>query len=202
MAWSRDANVAKALAARRWDGVLPRGVGDFFYNAEFAYAAKNGRPLQRTFDHRVVLNKDGSGIVTTTMTMTNPTRQDTFLNLTSKIYLTAYGPEGAVFHDSSSTAAIRREVALSGHPGAGFFIDPPPLGQSTLKVVWRVPRLAVDLPGNNWAYALRFMRLPDHSGDVVKVQVELPRGWKWRGAAPPATTALDKDLIGSWNYGP
>lgn len=202
MAWSRDTSVTKALAAHRWDGTLPQGRGDFFYNAEFAYAAKNGRTLRRSFDHHVVISKDGSAVVTTTTTIENPTPRDNFLNTTSMLYVTSYGPTGAVFHDSSSTSATPREVELSGHPAAGFFIEPPPKGQATLKVVWRVPKLALDLPGNDWQYALRFMHLPDHTGDVVNLRVELPRGWTWRGPQPPASTPLDRDLVGSWTFGP
>ena len=201
MVWSKDESVALALRERRWDGRLPEGLGDFFYNAEFAYGAKNGRELRRTFDHYVIMNKDGSALVSTTMTMFNPTPRDR-LNPTSMLYIQAYGPTGAEFHEASTNAATQKEIELGGHPAAGFFVDPLPGGEAKLKVVWRVPNLARQRSDGTWSYDLRFMRVPDHTGDTLNLRVDLPRGWTWRDEPPPATTPLDKDLVGSWTFGP
>jgi hypothetical protein len=200
MIWSRDASVALAAAERRWDGVLPEGEGDFFYDGEFSFGAKNGRALKRTFDHHVKLNSDGSGVVTTKVTVFNPVPQDR-LNPNSLVYATFYGPAGARFSTRSTNVVNEHEPTLSGHPGAGFFMDPQTNATDTTTIVWAVPKLGVDRGGGTWNYDLRFMRVPDHTGDVLNLTVELPKGWKWRGAAPPKTTNLDKDLVGSWAYG-
>ena len=66
MAWSTDAEVARVLADRGWDGSVPVTTGDFVYPAEFEYAAKHGRELRRTYDHHVALRPDGSARITTT----------------------------------------------------------------------------------------------------------------------------------------
>ncbi|MEY2467687.1 MAG: hypothetical protein QOF21_385, partial [Actinomycetota bacterium] len=201
MMWSPDATVADSLRGRRWDGTLPQGNGDFFYNSEFSFGAKNGRTLRRTFDHHVVLNADGSGVITTTMTVANSTPRDR-LNPTSMVYVAAYGPTGARFSANSVNAIVPHDVSLAGHPSAGFFVDPPPFDQAKFTVVWTVPTLAIDLPGRGWSYDLRFMHVPDHTGDIVNLRVDLPRGWKWKGAKPPVQSPLDVDLVGSWKYGP
>lgn len=201
MVWSRDANVMRAVAQRRWDGSLPAGRGDFFYNGEFAYAAKNGRGLRRTFDHRVVLAKDGSARITTTMTLADPEPRNR-LTLSALNYVTVYGPKGAKLHPASDKPANAREPAVNGHPAAGWLVEPPALSSAKLKVVWTVPRLGIDLPGDRWSYDLRFMGVPDHRGDVLRLRVDLPRGWEWKGPKPPAKSSLDDDVIGSWTYGP
>ncbi len=201
MMWASDARVAAPLRERRWDGVLPEGTGDFVYNAEFSFGAKNGRELRRTFDHHVVIAKDGSAIVTTTMTVANSTAKDK-LNPTSMAYVVMYGPEGARFSQRSENVVTPHEVVLGGHPAAGFFVDPQPFENDALTVVWSVAALGTRLRGDSWAYDLRFMHVPDHTGDVVNLRVDLPRGWKWLGENPPSTATLDRDLVGSWTYGP
>ena len=201
MVWSPDASLAKSLHERDWDGTLPQGVGDFFYNAEFSFGAKNGRALKRSFDHHVVLHKDGSAVVTTTISVTNSTPRDR-LNPTSMVYTIAYGPTGARLSNQSLNPVTPHEVSIAGHPGTGFFVDPGPFGTAKLKVVWTVPALATNLPGHDWSYDLRFMHIPDHTGDTVHMQVDLPPGWKWKGGHPPIDVPLDLDLVGSWKYGP
>jgi hypothetical protein len=198
MAWSQDADVAQALAAEAWDGTFPATVGDFFYNAELAYASKNGRALKRTFDHRVVLRPDGSGEVTTKMTLAN-TEPARVLNPSSLSYITFYGPTGAVL-DPKSDKPDGAEPAVAGHPAAAWYRAAPPLGETTVTVVWQVPSLARKLADGSWEYGLWWMGLPDHSGDVLNLQVELPPGFRWSGPAPPARTELTEDLIGIWSY--
>lgn len=199
MAWSTDGPVTTALVHRGWDGTLPAVGGDFFYDAEFEYAAKNGRALRRTFDHRVELNDDGSALITTVVTVANTEGPRPF-NPSSLAYHTVYGPLGSVIQAGSDTDAAP-EPALRGHPAAGFFRGAPPLGTDTLKVVWRAPEVAKKLPDGSWAYGLWFMHLPDHQGDVVNLDVVLPKGMRWTGGPPPARTGLDTDLIGVWRYG-
>ena len=50
----------------------------------------------------------------------------------------------------------------------------------------------------SWEYSLRWMGLPDHTGDVVNLRVELPASWAWAGEPPPAKFSLDREMIGSW----
>jgi hypothetical protein len=200
MIWSKDRSVALATAERRWDGVLPAGEGDFFYDAEFSFGSKAGRYLKRPFDHHVKLNEDGSAVVTTKVSVFNPIPKDN-VNLSFMVYAVMYGPADAVFSTKSTNVINAREPHMSGHPGAGFFLDPQTNESDSVTVVWSVPRLGIDRGDGTWNYDLRFMHIPDHTGDVLNLRVELPKGWKWRGAAPPKTTALDKDFVGSWAYG-
>jgi len=200
MVWSRDASVERAVAERRWDGVLPAGEGDFFYDGEFSFGAKNGRVLKRTFDHHVKLDTDGSAVITTKITVFNPAPKDR-LTPNSLVYATLYGPQGAVYSTRSTNAVNSNEPPLSGHPGVGFFFDPQTNATDTKTIVWSVPKLGIERGDGLWNYDLRFMNIPDHKGDVLNLTVELPRGWKWKGTAPPKTTVLDTDLVGSWAYG-
>jgi len=203
MAWSQDADVQTALRARSWDGVLPVTSGDFFYDGEFAYAAKNGRGLQRTFDHRVALQPDGSAKVTTTVTIANtePANQTGFYNVDSLSYLTLYGPAGATFA-TSSISPDTEEPTVSGHPAMGWDLSAPPQGTTTLTYSWSVPGLAVRQADGTWRYQLVWMRLPGHTGDTLHLQVDVPQGWAWKGPPPPSTVALTRDFAGSWTLEP
>lgn len=196
MAWSSDPQVTATLARRAWDGVLPAGPGDFFYNGEFAYAAKIDRGLQRTFDHHVEVRADGSGRVTTTMTLTN-TRDPSPLNAGSLSYVTFYGPQGAVL-DPSSDRPTAEEPPLAGHPAAGWFLNAAPRGSVSVKVVWEVKDLVPKGAKGTRAYSLRWLKVPDHSGDVVNLRVDVPKGWRWKGDAPPARLDLANDIKATW----
>lgn len=196
MAWSADADVAAALAERGWDRAFPETDGDFFYNGEFSYAAKNGNSLERTFDHRVELRSDGSGLVTTSMTLAN-TEEGGLFNSGSLSYVTLFGPRGGELA-AGSDIPLSEEPTLAGHPAAGWLLSAPPLGKATLTVAWEVPRLLQRGDDGTWAYSLRWLHLPGHTGDELNLRVELPPGWEWEGQAPPATTDLDRDFVGTW----
>ena len=197
LAWSTDAQVTAVLAERGWDGTLPVAAGDFFYGAEFQYGTKSGRALHRTYDHHVELRSDGSARVTTVITTRNPEPQSQWNDPRGVTYVTPYGPAGAAL-DPSSDKPVTSEAALAGHPSYGWFRGAPPLGQSTLKVVWEVPKLAVPNRDGSWTLPVQFLRLPDHGGDTLNLTVTLPEGWKWQGDPPPASYTLDRDLKGSW----
>ena len=197
MAWSSDANVQTALTNRAWDGQLPEVDGDFFYNGEFAYASKTGRALRRTFDHRVEVRSDGSARITTVMTILNP-REPWLFNPGSLCYATIYGPQGAKLDMGSSDPPISQEPALKGHPAAGWFVNAQPLGRASVKVVWDVDDLLRKGPGGSRVYSLTWLRVPDHTGDVLNLRVDLPDGWRWQAETPPATVNLEADLKGSW----
>jgi hypothetical protein len=199
VAWSKDAQVAAALAARAWDGAFPAFKGDFFFNSEFAYASKNGRGIRRTYDHHVGLRPDGSAQVVTRITITNTEPRQTAFNESTLAYHTIYGPEGAVLDQGASDPFGFPEPAVAGHPAAGWFkAARPGGGQETLTVVWNVPGLVRWVKDGTWQYALRWMSLPDHTGDVVKLTVVLPTGWRWAGEPPPAQFSLDQDIEGAW----
>jgi len=196
MAWVRDPAVAQELANRSWDGALPVTQGDFAYPAEFAYAAKNGRSLQRTYDHDVDLRPDGSARVTTTVRIVNSQGPGP-LNPSSLGYITMYGPQGAVLAATSDPPAAP-EPTIAGHPAAGWYRAAPPLGETSLKVVWDAPLVAQVTKQGTLRYELRWMRLPDHTGDVLNLHVQLPAGWKWKGGAPPQHSDLVGDISGTW----
>ena len=105
MAWSSEPVIQDALVERAWDGTLPAVSGDFFDDAEFEYAAKNGGGLHRTFDHDVVLHTDGSAQITTTVTIANTLPPnygyDHTLNIDSLSLITIYGPRGATLGAAS-----------------------------------------------------------------------------------------------------
>ena len=196
MVWSADTEVASVLAARGWDGSVPARAGDFVLPAEFEYANKNGRELRRTYEHHVVVHADGSARVTTVLTLVNP-EPPSRLNLQSVTYISMYGPAGAVLDPASDPLAIP-EPPVSGHPGAGWVRPVTPESQTTVTVVWNVPNLVEADANGDRAYSLLWMRHPDHKGDTLKLRVELPPGWKWASAPPPAESSLDRDVVGSW----
>ncbi|MDQ4069467.1 MAG: DUF4012 domain-containing protein, partial [Actinomycetota bacterium] len=199
MAWSADPVVARVLADRGWDGAFPATDGDFFYNSEFQYIAKNGRGIRRVYDHHVALRADGGARVTTSLTLTNTLPPDPVTNASTLTYMTVYGPEGAVLDQAASDPFGFKEPALSGHPATGWFRAAAPSGgQTTLKVVWDVPRLAKQVGNGSWEYSLRWLHLPDHTGDVVNLRVDLPSTWRWAGAPPPAQFSLDQEMAGVW----
>ncbi len=197
MAWSSDPEVQAVLAERGWDGVLPEARGDFFYNGEFSYGAKFNRVLGRTFDHHVQLRDDGSARITTTIHYENP-RPASRLNVGSLSYVTLYGPAGARIHESSDPP-VSPEPAISGHPAAGWFVNAPPLGRATLRVAWEVDDLLEDVGGGARSYSLTWLKVPDHTGDVLNLRVAPPPGWRWHGEGPPAQVELDRDFSGSWS---
>ena len=199
VAWSKDPQVAEALATRAWDGAFPSFTGDFFFNSEFGYAAKNGRGIRRTYDHHVGVRADGSAQVVTRMTITNTESGEVLFNESTLAYHTIYGPEGAVLDQGASDPFGFPEPAVAGHPATGWFKAARPNGgQETLTVVWDVPGLVRWVKDGTWQYALRWIHLPDHIGDVVKLTVALPPGWRWAGEPPPAEFSLDQDFEGTW----
>jgi hypothetical protein len=198
LGWSHDEQVQRALADRGWDGAFPAVPGDFVYNSEFQYVAKNGRGIRRAYDHHVALRPDGSARITTTLTVTNTLPPD-HLNASTLAYLTIYGPQGAVLDQGASDAFGFKEPTLAGHPAYGWFRAAAPSGgQATLKVVWDVPGLLLQAGDGSWDYSLLWMHLPDHKGDVVRLHFELPAGWRWTGDPPPAEVSLDWDIRGTW----
>lgn len=202
MVWSADDDVATAAARREWDGALPEAEGDFFYEADFEYVAKNGRGLRRTFDHDVEVRPDGSARIITDITIANTEPFDERLNIDSFSYVSVYGPQGAVLDETASDEPVALEAPLSGHPGAGWLIAAEPLSEAALRVVWDVPQLIVPQTDGTWAYRLRWMGLPAHTGDVLNLKVRLPPGWRWRGSAPPERFDLVDEVQGSWVLGP
>ncbi len=198
MVWSADSEVQTVLADRGWDGRLPTLAGDFVFPAEFQYASKNGRALRRTYHHDVTLRRDGSGTVTTTVVIANPSPPNVEFNRPGVLtFITMYGPEGAVIGAGSDAVGLV-EPSIAGHPARGWFRAVDPESEMTLKVVWEAPHLARPGPDGGWEYSLLWMGHPDHTGDVLNLNVELPTGWKWKGDPPPPKVSLDTDLSGSW----
>ncbi|MGI8984326.1 MAG: DUF4012 domain-containing protein [Acidimicrobiales bacterium] len=199
LAWSTDPLVARVLADRAWDGAFPSHRGDFFYSSEFAYATKNGRGIRRVFDHLVELRTDGGARVTTEITITNTEAPNPAYNNSTLAYLTIYGPEGATLDQAASEPLGFPEPTMAGHPDTGWFKAAAPAGGPvTLTVVWDVANLLERQKGRAWDYNLRWMGAPDHTGDVVKLRVDLPDGWRWDGAGPPAEMSLDNEIDGTW----
>ena len=196
MAWTTDDQVVSALESRGWNNTLPQAEGDFFYNAEFSYAAKIDRSLRREFTHHVELRADGSARITTTMVVSNP-RPGGFTNPGSLSYVTVYGPNGATL-DQASDPPQSSEPSLAGHPAAGWFVGAAPGGKATLKVVWNVPDVVSKGPNGTRVYSLWWLHLPDHAGDVLNLKVDPPPGWHWKGTPPPSRMSLDQDVKGSW----
>jgi hypothetical protein len=191
--------VAKSLAERHWDGAFPAQTGDFFFDSEFEYQAKNGRAIRRSYVHNVALNPDGSARIVTTVTITDTEPPDPQGNASTLAYLTLYGPEGAVVDAGASDGFGFAEPAIAGHPAMGWFRAAAPSGgQTTLKVVWTAPAVARRDKGGSWRYDLRWLHLPDHTGDTVSLSFELPPGWHWKDAPPPGQFSLDQDFVGSW----
>lgn len=199
MVWSSDAAVQSTLAARDWVGVLPKTPGDFFDDSEFEYAAKNGSGIQRQFQDQVTLRPDGSGQVTTTMTIKN-TEPASPVNSNVLTYYTIYGPAGATLDATLSDPPTSAEPALAGHPAAGWFRTVAALSSATIKVVWDVPQLAQQYTDGTWHYSLDFWHIVDNTGDMLHITVNLPSGAHWVGPKPPSTVPLDHDLSGTWVY--
>ena len=201
MAWSELGNVQSVIEHQGWDGGLPLVRGDFFYNGEFEYSAKNGRGLQRTFDHVVQVNPDGSGTVATTMTLKNPLPSNLTggANPEANMYTVMYGPVGAELDSSADEPDIDRDDPVSNHPGVGYSVDAQPLGSATVKVVWRVPDLLTRGPDGKWRFELHWLHVPTNRADALHLQVKLPDGWKWATDAPPSEVRLDRDFNGEWS---
>lgn len=197
VAWSKDAEVAPALARRSWDGQLPAVEGDFFYDGEFEYLAKNGRSLHRVFEHDVTLRADGSARVATTITIANTKGPDSLRNVDAVSLVTIYGPQGGTLNpESDSPIAVEDPVA--GHPVAAWLRVALPLDSTAVRVVWEVPNLLIRKPDGAWEYRLRWMRIAAHTGDLLRLHVTAPEGWHWVGPAPPESSDLTRDVVGGW----
>jgi hypothetical protein len=198
MAWSNDPVTQQALSTRRWDGALPSTYGDFVADAEFEYSAKNGRGLKRVFDHTVELRADGSAKIHTKLTINNTDPPDPTNNINSLSYITMYGPTGAELDRAASDEPDSVDPLLSDHPAEGYFRSARPLGSTTLDVTWNAPGLLDRQQDGSLIYQLTFWRLAGHTGDVLRLRVKPPVGWRWAGAAPPKEVRLDTDLTRSW----
>ena len=195
MAWSTDPSVVSVLHSLRWDGAFVGARGDFVASSDFEYAAKNGRALHRTFDHHVELHADGSARVTTTLTVANTAPPDP-LNIDSLSYVILYGPRGARLADTSD-AQDGEEPPLAGQPGAGYLISALPLGEDHKTVVWDAPKFASLLADGSREFRLTWRVQPDHAGDMMRLRVDLPSGWRWRDS-PPSVIAGNGDFSGTW----
>jgi hypothetical protein len=191
--WSRDPIVQRTVIARGWDGSLPRTRGDFFYDGEFSYPAKNGRELRRRFEHDVRLRGDGSARISTTITIRNSNR----LGYPYNSYTTLYGPAGARLA-AGSDPPIAAESPIAGHPAAGWLLRAVAWGSTSVRVVWDVPHLLHRRPDGKLVYRLVWMRVPLHRGDVLRLHVTPPRGWRWAHRGPPRVSRLRRDLRGAW----
>jgi hypothetical protein len=185
LAWSKEAPVEEVLGGLGWDGAFSGAGGDFVAPSEFEFTAKNGRGLRRTFDHRVELRPDGSARVTTDMTVANTLPPDPAYNIDSQSYVTLYGPRDATIADGTDPPDAD-EPPLAGHPSATWLMAAPPLGEVHRRVVWEVPRLAARQKDGSFAYRLTWRHLAAHTGDVVRLEIELPDGWRWDEAPPPS----------------
>lgn len=206
MMWSSDKTIEAAVSAHAWDHPMPVATptGDFYDDSEFEYAAKNGSGLRRVFHHDVVLKADGSGQATTEMDLANTLPRSTFSatsavdNQDSPDYVVAYGPGNATLDGASDTPWYAYEPDLAGHPADGWLLYPAPLTTVHMKAIWDDPTLLTPAGPNRWIYRLVFTNLPGHTGDVVDLHVQLPRGWRWVGSPPPTEISLDKTLSGAW----
>ena len=200
MGWSADQNEQKVLSHQGWDGALPYVGGDFFFNGDLEYAAKNGRSLQRSFDHVVRVNADGSGTVETTYTLKNPLPADPLAgkNLEANMYTVLYGPVGATVDPSADEPVVDRDTPVSNHPGVGYTLDALPLGSDTVKIVWRVPELLTRDTNGTWHYSLYWQHVATNRADALHLSIQLPDGWKWAKDAPPSDVRLDRDFDGEW----
>ena len=197
MAWSAHASVQKAVVGLSWAGSLPSVGGDFYADDEFEFAAKNGSAIRRTFDHRVTLRPDGSGISATAMTLTDTQPAARSVNDDTLSYITPYGPIGAML-DPFSDKPQNDEPTVSGHPAEGWVRTAQPMGSTTLRVVWRVPQLLTRIDQHHWIYSLMWLPQPGHRHDQLKLAISLPQGWAWRAGRPPAVLALDGPFAASW----
>lgn len=199
MGWSSKPEVQQALTNRSWEGTLPEVRGDFFYNAEFEFAAKNGRGLHRTFEHKVELRPDGSGTVTTTATTANTRELDLRgdINVDAFSYITVYGPEGATLSGRADPVTALEET-VRGHPAVAYDRTAKPLGTASYTVAWDVPHLAFEQPDGTWRYDLTWLALPANSADRLHLEVVLPPSWRWQDGPPPSDVRLDVAFAGSW----
>jgi hypothetical protein len=199
MLWSGDKNVQNVVTAHRWDYTLPRSQSDFYADAEFEFASKNGSKLHRDFTHTVVVRGDGSAVVTTVMKITDTDPVfDSGYNPGIGGYFTPYGPHGATLDNASDKPDWDGEPDVAGHPSAGWQLFAHPGGTTALKVVWDVPQILIAQGHGHYLYSLIWMPTPAHTGDVVHLRVELPAGWTWLGASPPATLRPDSITGGNW----
>jgi hypothetical protein len=87
---------------------------------------------------------------------------------------------------------------VEGHPAVDWLTGANPLGQMTLTSVWNFPDGLQPLGNGIWSYQLEWRPQPSHSGDVLDLHVELPRGWKWVGDGPPSEITLNGVYKGDW----
>jgi hypothetical protein len=92
-------------------------------------------------------------------------------------YLSIYGPQGALVDEEAGDPSIL-ETEISGHPAAGWFRQAPPGSETSATVVRDTPAIARQVDDGTWVYTLTWMRLPDHSGDVLNLTVRPPEGWE------------------------
>jgi len=135
MAWSAEPSLAAVISERGWDGRIPQGPGDFLADAPFEYAAKNGRGLTRAYDHTVKIEPDGSGVVTTTVTIRNsrPADDSGKLNLQALFYDIFYGPADSTIDSGADPPFVENEAPVGGHPAAGYVVNALPLDQASVK---------------------------------------------------------------------
>jgi hypothetical protein len=197
LGYSTDPVVARALAIRGWDGRLPAGRGDFFGYGEFAYEAKNGLGLVRTFRHDVEIHADGSGTVRTEVEIANTDPYDEDFNPNAFAYAIVHGPIGASLgYGSDDWASEERPVGR--HPGAGWLVSAAPGGSTKLVVEWDVPQIVVRGRDGAPAYRLEFWRVVGSRRNRLELDVELPDGWKWAKKPPKRSYALQSDISGEW----
>lgn len=199
LVWSRDGTIQSTLTQRGWDGAFPSAEGNFFFDSEFEYGAKNGRGLKRMFDNHVTLQADGSAQVTTTIRIAN-TEGPGEANNKVLTYYTLYGPDDAVVDAAASDPPFSPEPALAGHPAAGWFRTVIANSTGTIKVVWSVPALAQRLSDGSWQLPIRWMHIVDNTGDTLRVTVDLPPQAHWVGPAPQTQWTLDHDITAVWRY--
>ena len=106
-------------------------------------------------------------------------------------------PKGAFVDEKASDPHIP-EPEIAGHPAAGWFRQAPPGEETSVTVTREAPAIARQLGDGRWVYTLTWMRLPDHSGDVLNLDVRPPDGWEWEGPAPPEHVDLSRNLVGVW----
>jgi hypothetical protein len=200
MAWSSNPTIEAALAQNGWDNSFPKAsaAGDFFFDSEFEFAAKNGQGIHRDFSHTVTLNADGSGDAATTMVLDN-TEPVSAMNHGDISYIVDYGPSGSTLAKGSDQPYYTEEPALGGHSLDDWLIDADQGATATTKVIFHDPTLLGYVSARHWVYYLNWRYLPGHPGDTLHLKVVLPKGWKWDGPGPPETVNLTRNFVGSWN---
>ncbi len=197
MAYSTDPSVEGPLQDYGWNNAMPSSSGDFFADSEFEFIEENGSALHRVFDHTVVVHPNGSATATTTMTIED-TAPPSPVNTGSYGYIVAYGPVGASAGRGTEASFYAYEPPVEGHPAVDWLTGANPLGQMTLTSVWNFPDGLQPLGNGIWSYQLEWRPQPSHSGDVLDLHVELPRGWKWVGDGPPSEITLNGVYKGDW----